>query len=124
MTDPAGVLASNTALGDRRFEMVLRNRVVFGVGSSETVPEFLVLSKPSRVFIVTDPGRGYRFVASVAQRQPMDGYEPTVTKPAHREAANALATVIAEAKPPPPPTVTMVSAARNADLITDISPAT
>ena len=56
MTDPAGVLASNTALAGRRFEMVLRNRVVFGLGSSETIPEVLVLSKPSRVFIVTDPG--------------------------------------------------------------------
>jgi alcohol dehydrogenase class IV len=56
VTGPAGLLASNTALADRRFEMVLRNRVVFGVGSSETIPEFLVLSKPSRVFIVTDPG--------------------------------------------------------------------
>ena len=56
MTDGAGVLASNTMLAARRFEMVLRNRVVFGVGSIETVPELLVLAKPSRVFIVTDPG--------------------------------------------------------------------
>ena len=56
MTDSAGVLASNTALAGRRFEMVLRNRVVFGLGASETVPEVLVLSQPSRVFIVTDPG--------------------------------------------------------------------
>ena len=56
MTDLAGLLASNATLAARRFEMVLRNRVVFGVGSVETVPEFLVLSKPSRVYIVTDPG--------------------------------------------------------------------
>jgi alcohol dehydrogenase class IV len=56
VTDSAGVLASNTALAGRRFEMVLRNRVVFGLGASETVPEVLVLSQPSRVFIVTDPG--------------------------------------------------------------------
>jgi len=69
-------------------------------------------------FIVTDPGRGYRFVASVAQRQPMDGYEPTVTKPAHREAANALATVIAEAKPPPPPTVALDKWLRRAAGVT------
>jgi alcohol dehydrogenase class IV len=56
MTDSAGLLASNTALAGRRFEMVLRNRVVFGLGASETVPEVIVLSQPSRVFIVTDPG--------------------------------------------------------------------
>jgi alcohol dehydrogenase len=56
VTDAVGVLASNTSLAGRRFEMVLRNRVVFGLGSSETLPELLVLSRPSRVFIVTDPG--------------------------------------------------------------------
>ena len=30
-------------------------------------------------FIVTEPGRGYRFVASVAQGQTSEGYEPAIT---------------------------------------------
>ena len=56
MTDAVGVLASNTALAERRFEMVLRNRVVFGVGSSTGLPELVVLADGTRVFVVTDPG--------------------------------------------------------------------
>ena len=56
MTDPADVLASNTSLADRRFEMVLRNRVVFGVGSSAGLPELVVLAEGTRIFVVTDPG--------------------------------------------------------------------
>jgi alcohol dehydrogenase len=45
-----------TALADRRFEMVLRNRVVFGVGALDGVPELIVLAGGTRVFLVTDPG--------------------------------------------------------------------
>jgi alcohol dehydrogenase class IV len=45
-----------TALADRRFEMVLRNRVVFGVGAIGGIPELVVLAGGTRVFLVTDPG--------------------------------------------------------------------
>jgi alcohol dehydrogenase len=43
-------------LVDRRFEMTLRNRVLFGVGSIEALPEIVALVGGSRVFVVTDPG--------------------------------------------------------------------
>ena len=45
-----------TRLADRRFEMVLRNRVLFGVGEIERLPEVVVAAGGSRVFVVTDPG--------------------------------------------------------------------
>ncbi|MFL5674556.1 MAG: iron-containing alcohol dehydrogenase family protein [Chloroflexota bacterium] len=45
-----------TRLADRSFEMVLRNRVRFGVGSIEVLPEVVAAAGGSRVFIVTDPG--------------------------------------------------------------------
>jgi alcohol dehydrogenase len=85
VTDPAGVLASNTALADRRFEMVLRNRVVFGVGSSAGLAELAVLAEGSRVFVVTDPGvrrAGIvdpivdRFVAAELPTEVFDEVEP------------------------------------------------
>ena len=43
-------------LADRRFEMTLRNRVLFGVGAIERLPEVVAAAGGSRVFVVTDPG--------------------------------------------------------------------
>lgn len=43
-------------LADRRFEMTLRNRVLFGIGEIERLPEMVVSVGGSRVFVVTDPG--------------------------------------------------------------------
>lgn len=43
-------------LADRRFEMILRNRVLFGVGAIEALPEVVAWAGGSRVFVVTDPG--------------------------------------------------------------------
>ena len=43
-------------LADRQFEIVLRNRVVFGVGSVSRLPELIAAAGGSRVFLVTDPG--------------------------------------------------------------------
>lgn len=43
-------------LADRRFEMTLRNRVLFGIGEIERLPEVVVSVGGSRVFVVTDPG--------------------------------------------------------------------
>jgi len=45
-----------TRLADRSFEMVLRNRVSFGVGAIERLPEVVAAAGGSRVFVVTDPG--------------------------------------------------------------------
>ncbi len=45
-----------TGLADRRFEMVLRNRVLFGVGAVTRLPEVIIAAGGSRVFLVTDPG--------------------------------------------------------------------
>jgi len=45
-----------TRLADRSFEMVLRNRVLFGVGSIGGLPEIVATARGSRVFVVTDPG--------------------------------------------------------------------
>jgi alcohol dehydrogenase len=44
------------ALADRRFEMTLRNRVLFGVGEVARLPEVVAAAGGSRVFVVTDPG--------------------------------------------------------------------
>ncbi len=43
-------------LADRRFEMTLRNRVLFGVGAIESLPEVVAAAGGSRAFVVTDPG--------------------------------------------------------------------
>jgi alcohol dehydrogenase len=43
-------------LADRRFEMTLRNRVLFGVGEVARLPEVVAAAGGSRVFVVTDPG--------------------------------------------------------------------
>lgn len=45
-----------TALAGRRFEMTLRNRVLFGVGAIEALPELIAWAGGTRAFIVTDPG--------------------------------------------------------------------
>ncbi|HEY8817369.1 MAG TPA: iron-containing alcohol dehydrogenase [Candidatus Limnocylindrales bacterium] len=43
-------------LADRKFEMTLRNRVLFGVGEIGRLPELVASLGGSRVFVVTDPG--------------------------------------------------------------------
>lgn len=45
-----------TALAGRSFEMILRNRVLFGVEAIGRLPEALHAAGGSRAFIVTDPG--------------------------------------------------------------------
>jgi alcohol dehydrogenase len=45
-----------TRLADRSFEIVLRNRVCFGVGAIARLPEVVAMAAGSRVFVVTDPG--------------------------------------------------------------------
>jgi alcohol dehydrogenase len=45
-----------TRLSDRSIEMVLRNRVSFGVGAIARLPEVVATAGGSRVFVVTDPG--------------------------------------------------------------------
>lgn len=43
-------------LSERRMEITLRNRVVFGVGAIERLPELVAAAGRSRVFVVTDQG--------------------------------------------------------------------
>ena len=43
-------------LADRSIEIVLRNRVYFGVGAIARLPEVVAAAGGSRVFVVTDPG--------------------------------------------------------------------
>jgi alcohol dehydrogenase len=45
-----------TRLADRSIEIMLRNRVYFGVGAIERLPEVIAATGGSRVFVVTDPG--------------------------------------------------------------------
>jgi alcohol dehydrogenase len=45
-----------TRLSDRTIEMNLRNRVLFGVGVIERLPEVVAWARGSHVFVVTDPG--------------------------------------------------------------------
>ena len=45
-----------TRLADRSMEIVLRNRVLFGVGALERLPEAVAAAGGARVFVVTDPG--------------------------------------------------------------------
>jgi alcohol dehydrogenase len=45
-----------TRLADRSFEIVLRNRVHFGVGAIDRLPEVVAAAGGWRVFVVTDPG--------------------------------------------------------------------
>ena len=43
-------------LADRQIEIVLRNRVFFGAGAIQRLPEVVAAAGGSRVFVVTDPG--------------------------------------------------------------------
>ena len=43
-------------LADRQIEIVLRNRVIFGVGAVSRLPELVAAAGGSRAFVVTDPG--------------------------------------------------------------------
>jgi alcohol dehydrogenase len=45
-----------TRLADRQIEIVLRNKVYFGVGAITRLPEVVAAAGGSRVFVVTDPG--------------------------------------------------------------------
>jgi alcohol dehydrogenase len=45
-----------TGLADRRIEMTLRNRVLFGVGEIDRLPDVIAAAGGSRAFVVTDPG--------------------------------------------------------------------
>jgi alcohol dehydrogenase len=45
-----------TGLADRQIEMILRNRVLFGVGAVRRLPELVAAVGGRRVFLVTDPG--------------------------------------------------------------------
>jgi len=45
-----------TRLADRQIEIVLRNKVYFGVGAIARLPEVVAAAGGARVFIVTDPG--------------------------------------------------------------------
>jgi alcohol dehydrogenase len=45
-----------TRLSERSIELVLRDRVYFGVGAIERLPELVSAAGGSRVFVVTDPG--------------------------------------------------------------------
>ena len=45
-----------TRLADRQIEIVLRDRVRFGVGAIARLPELVAAAGGSRVFVVTDPG--------------------------------------------------------------------
>ena len=45
-----------TGLAGRQIEIVLRNRVVFGVGAIGRLPELVAAAGGSRAFVVTDPG--------------------------------------------------------------------
>jgi len=56
MNEVANFFDTPAALSERHFEMTLRNRVVFGVGAAERLPELVAWTGGSRVFLVTDPG--------------------------------------------------------------------
>jgi alcohol dehydrogenase class IV len=45
-----------TGLADRQIEITLRNRVLFGVGALQRLPQLVVAARGTRVFLVTDPG--------------------------------------------------------------------
>ena len=65
-----------TRLADRRIEIVLRNRVFFGVGAIDRLPEVIALAGGSRVFVVTDPGvRGSGVIDQVLAILAADGIE-------------------------------------------------
>lgn len=45
-----------TGLADRQIEITLRNRVLFGVGALQHLPELVAAAGGTRAFLVTDPG--------------------------------------------------------------------
>src|ERR1044072_383014 len=45
-----------TGLAERRFEITLRNRVLFGAGEIRRLPEVIASVGGQRVLLVTDPG--------------------------------------------------------------------
>ena len=45
-----------TGLADRQIEMILRNKVLFGVGGVRRLPELVAAAAGRRAFVVTDPG--------------------------------------------------------------------
>ena len=45
-----------TGLADRHIEMILRNKVLFGVGGVRRLPELVAAAAGRRAFVVTDPG--------------------------------------------------------------------
>jgi alcohol dehydrogenase len=66
-------------LADRRFEMTLRNRVLFGVGEIERLPEVVASLDGTRVFLVTDPGvRGSGVIDHVLEILARDGVPTAV----------------------------------------------
>jgi alcohol dehydrogenase len=66
-------------LADRSIEIVLRNRVYFGVGSIERLPEVVATAGGSRVFVVTDPGvHGSGVIARVLEVLAAAGVESAV----------------------------------------------
>ena len=68
-----------TQLADRQIEIVLRNRVFFGVGAIERLPEVVASAGGSRVFVVTDPGvRGSGVIDRVLGVLAAGGLEATV----------------------------------------------
>jgi alcohol dehydrogenase len=68
-----------TRLADRQIEIVLRNRVYFGVGAIARLPEAVAAAGGSRVFVVTDPGvRGSGVVDRVLDVLAEAGIETTV----------------------------------------------
>jgi alcohol dehydrogenase len=65
-----------TRLADRQIEIVLRNRVFFGVGAIERLPEVVASAGGSRAFVVTDPGvRGSGVVDRVLEVLAAGGFE-------------------------------------------------
>ena len=65
-----------TRLADRQIEIVLRNRVSFGVGAIERLPEVVASAGGSRVFVVSDPGvRGSGVVDRVLEVLAAGGFE-------------------------------------------------
>jgi alcohol dehydrogenase len=68
-----------TRLADRQIEIVLRNRVFFGVGAIERLPEVVAAAGGSRAFVVTDPGvRGSGVVDRVLEVLAAGGFEAGV----------------------------------------------
>ena len=81
-----------TPLADRQIEIVLRNRVHFGAGAIERLPELVAAAGGSRVFLVTDPGvRGSGVVDRVLSVQADAGFETAAFEDVeHNHAASTV----------------------------------